>query len=70
MVKQKGITLDLANDEVVNFETMRDVVLNGGTIASSTQPGQPAQPAEPFANFVWPLRIAKNVVWCLGCMRR
>jgi hypothetical protein len=27
-VKQKGITLDMANDEVVNFDTMRDMVLN------------------------------------------
>ena len=28
MVKQKGITLDRANDEVVNFEAMKDMVLN------------------------------------------
>ena len=34
VVKQKGITLDMANDEVVNFETMRDMVLNGGAIKS------------------------------------
>ena len=27
-VKQNGITLDMANDEVVNFDTMRDMVLN------------------------------------------
>ena len=27
-VKQEGITLDMANDEVVNFDTMRDMVLN------------------------------------------
>ena len=27
-VKQKGITLDMSNDEVVNFDTMRDTVLN------------------------------------------
>ena len=27
-VKQKGITLDMSNDEVVNFDTMRDMVLN------------------------------------------
>ena len=32
VVKQKSITLDMANDEVVNFNTMRDMVLNGGTI--------------------------------------
>ena len=35
VVKQKGITLDMANDEVVNFDTMRDMVLNGGTIKST-----------------------------------
>ena len=34
VVKQKGITLDMANDEVVNFDTLRDMVLNGGTIKS------------------------------------
>ena len=34
MVKQKGITLDMANDEVVNFDTMRDMVLNGDSIKS------------------------------------
>ena len=28
MVKQKGITLDRANDEVVNFDAMKDMVLN------------------------------------------
>ncbi len=33
-VKQKGITLDMANDEVVNFDTMRDMVLNDSTIKS------------------------------------
>ena len=33
-VKQKGITLDRANDEVVNFDTMRDMVLNGTGIES------------------------------------
>ena len=33
-VKQKGITLDRANDEVVNFDTMRDMVLNGKGIES------------------------------------
>jgi len=33
-VKQKGITLDIANDEVVNFDTMRDMVLNDTTIDS------------------------------------
>jgi hypothetical protein len=27
-VKQKGITSDMANDEIANFDTMRDVVLN------------------------------------------
>ena len=27
-VKQKGITLDKANDDVVNFDTMKDLVLN------------------------------------------
>jgi hypothetical protein len=27
-VKQKGITLDRANDEVINFDTMRELVLN------------------------------------------
>ena len=34
VVKQKGITLDMADDEVVNFDTMRDMFLNGGTIKS------------------------------------
>ena len=34
VVKQKGITLDMANDEVVNFDTMRDMVSNGGSIKS------------------------------------
>ena len=33
-VKQKGITLDMANDEVVNFDTMRDMVLNNTKIES------------------------------------
>ena len=28
MVKQKGITLDRANDKVVNFKTMKSMVLN------------------------------------------
>ena len=27
-VTQKGITLDMANDEVINFDTMKDMVLN------------------------------------------
>jgi hypothetical protein len=27
-VKQKGNTLEMANDEVVNFDTMREMVLN------------------------------------------
>ena len=27
-VAQKGITLDMANDEVINFDTMKDMVLN------------------------------------------
>ena len=33
-VKQKGITLDKANDDVVNFETMIDMVLNNKSIKS------------------------------------
>ena len=28
------MTLDMANDEVVNFDTMRDMVLNGGATKS------------------------------------
>ena len=28
VVKQKGITLDRANDKVINFETLKDMVLN------------------------------------------
>ena len=36
VVKQKGITLDMADDEVVNFDTMRDMFLNGGTIKSKS----------------------------------
>ena len=28
MVKRKGITLDRANDKVVKFETMKNIVLN------------------------------------------
>ena len=34
MVKQKGITLDRANDQVVNFETMKDMVLNNKELKS------------------------------------
>ena len=34
MVKQKGITLDRANDQVVNFETMKDMVLNNQVLKS------------------------------------
>lgn len=33
-VKQKGITLDMANDEVVNVDTMRDMVSSDSTIKS------------------------------------
>ena len=34
MVKQKGITLDRANDQVVNFETMKNMVLNNKELKS------------------------------------
>ena len=34
VVKQKGITLDRANDDVVNFETMKNMVLNHSEIKS------------------------------------
>ena len=33
-VTQKGITVDMANDEVINFDTMKDMVLN--TTAGAT----------------------------------
>ena len=34
VVKQKGITLDVANCEIVNFESMRGMVLNDGSLQS------------------------------------
>jgi hypothetical protein len=34
VVKQKGITLDEANSEVVNFETLKHMVLNDDTLQS------------------------------------
>jgi hypothetical protein len=33
-VKQKAITLDMANNEIVNFDTVRDMVLNTTKIQS------------------------------------
>ena len=34
VIKSKGITLDKANSSVVNFETMKDMILNNKTIES------------------------------------
>ena len=35
VVKQKGITLDRGNDRLINFETMRDMVLNTKILTSN-----------------------------------
>ena len=34
VIKQKGITLDKANSSLVNFETMKDMILNDKNITS------------------------------------
>ncbi len=31
VIKQKGITMDMANSDIINFETMKKMVLNQGT---------------------------------------
>ena len=35
IIKQKGITMDVANTDIINFETMKDMVLNQGTLKSA-----------------------------------
>ena len=50
VVKQKGITLDRANEKKVNFETLRDMVLNH----------TPIQPEKRF-QFKWETET-KNIV--------
>ena len=37
VVKQKGITLDMADDEVVNFDPMRDMVSNDAALIEKPQ---------------------------------
>jgi hypothetical protein len=37
VVKQKGITLDRANDNVVNFDTMKEMVLYDADLESNPQ---------------------------------
>ena len=34
VIKQKGITMDVANSEIITFETRRDMVLNNAIIKS------------------------------------
>ena len=34
VIKQKGITMDVANSKIITFETMRDMVLNNTSIKS------------------------------------
>ena len=40
MVNQKGIMLDRANDQVVNFETMKDMVLTTKALHDLDDVGQ------------------------------
>ncbi len=35
VIKQKGITMDVANIDMINFETMKDMVLNQGVLKSA-----------------------------------
>ena len=37
VVKQKGITLDMANAAVINFESMKQMVLNDDTLQSESR---------------------------------
>ena len=48
--KQKGITLDMANSEKINFNTMKDMILNNKTLES-----------EPRFQFSWQ-NISKDVI--------
>jgi hypothetical protein len=48
--KQKRITLDMANSEKINFQTMKDMILNNKSLES-----------EPRFTFSW-LNISKDVI--------